>query len=92
MKKLFCPVLALVFLGGCAKAPIRFDGPGDFQEFSRTRYQCARETVVPRSAGALPSCDGFRACLAAHGYNRAPAGKLDASPIALECWGTTGPL
>ena len=75
----------------------RFSGPGTFQEFANTRYQCAQETARrvggayvnqyggTSSSNVIPSCSSFRACLAAKGYYADPNGNLDASSIRVEC-------
>ena len=100
---LFSMTVALIAVAGCARAPrvppdpIRYDGPGSFEDFARARYECFDQTKGTSSSGYLnqyggaassaerPDCGNFNACLAARGYIRNPNGRLDASSIQIRC-------
>lgn len=100
MKNLFL-LLGVLVLTGCATEPYggtyRFTGPGTFQEFAQTRYQCLQETKARVSSGfanqygastgssVMPNCSAIDACMAAKGYYRNKNGNLDASSIAIIC-------
>ena len=99
--KSYLLISVVVLLSGCAGAPyggtLRFTGPGTFQDFANTRYQCAQETSRrvggayinqyggSSSSNVVPSCSVFAACLAAKGYYKNPNGNFDASSISVEC-------
>jgi hypothetical protein len=101
--KYFLLIAVAVLLSSCGGMPApysgtyRFTGPGTFQDFANTRYQCAQETSRrvggayvnqyggSSSTNVIPSCSTFRACLAAKGYYPNPNGNLDASSIIVEC-------
>ena len=103
MKNIFL-LFSVFILTGCAdmapapyKGTYRFTGPGTFQEFAQTRYQCLQETKARVSSGfaneygasagssVMPSCSAIDACMAAKGYYRDPNGSLDASSIVISC-------
>ena len=101
--KSFLLIAIAVLLSGCGgmSAPYsgtyKFTGPGTFQDFANTRYQCAQETSRrvgeayinqyggSSSSSVIPSCSVFIACLAAKGYYPNPNGNLDASSIIVKC-------
>jgi hypothetical protein len=79
----------------------RYNGPGTFQDFANTRYQCLQEiserqsesgAFINQYGGAasstdtvMPNCSAFNACLAAKGYYVDQNGRFDASAIKIRC-------
>ena len=100
MWKILNIALISLHVAGCAGpygGTLRFDGPGTFQDFAQSRYQCAQETSRrvsgayinqyggSSSSNVIPDCSTFSACLAAKGYYRNQNGRLDASGIQVNC-------
>ena len=78
--------------------PAQYNGPGNQNDFARSRYECykeAREISLNSSsdrygsttnAGVLPSCSMFSSCLAAKGYERVDEGQFEVTPqLQIKC-------
>ena len=91
-------IAAILGVAGCYYGgTLRFDGPGNFQDFASARYECARSSQSYSSSayingaygnasgGVRASCSVMDACLASKGYYRNPNGRLNASAIPISC-------
>ncbi len=88
--------LLIFILSGCT-TPSNFNGPGTFQDFANTRYQCLQETSVRQidvsvnkvqgtaSETFMPTCSTFYACLASKGYYYNEKGQFSDEGIKISC-------
>jgi len=99
--KVLLIVLTSFYLAGCGNGisggTMRYDGPGNFQDLAKARYECYNSTkdysssasagsrYAYASSNTLPSCGAFNACIASKGFIKSKVGRLDASSITISC-------